>query len=184
MFFPLITILVSSSFSAGMSVSICSLGLYFYFDENKEVPCDPSTTTMSPEGLDGVAFCREKDGFDLDMVDALGWLPLTSLIAYKFFFAIGYGPLPWMMNGEFFSSEAKRLSSSITTAFNWLCAFIVTKFEEDLEGAIQTSGAYFLYASVCFVATFFVIVVVPETKGKTPQEMRALYESKADKEGR
>ena len=167
-----------------MSVSILSLGLYFYFDEHKEIVCDPSTTTtLSPSTtaigqvvIDGP--CEKEDGFSQDMLDNLGWLPLTSLIVYKFFFAIGYGPLPWAMNGEFFSLEAKSLASSILTAFNWLCAFIVTKFEVNVEDAIGTSGAYFIYASVCFVATFFVLFFVPETKGKSPQDMRNLFDPK------
>lgn len=166
--------------SAGMSVSILSLGLYFYFDEHQEVVCDDfSTTTALPLGDTA---CVEEDGFSLDMIDSLGWLPLTSLIVYKFFFAIGYGPLPWAMNGEFFSLEAKSLTSSILTAFNWFCAFIVTKFEVNVEDAIGTSGAYFIYASVCFVATFFVLFIVPETKGRSPQDMKNLFDQEGEKQ--
>ncbi len=55
--------------SAGMSVSILALGLYFYFDENKERVCDPGTTTTeATTGLNGPTYafeCRTKDGFSL-----------------------------------------------------------------------------------------------------------------------
>ena len=120
----------------------------------------PSTTTE---------LCVPKDGFSPEMVDSIGWLPLVSLIVYKFFFSIGYGPLPWMMNGEFFPLEAKGCwggkkhkikfcyfllkflagtASSISTAFNWTCAFLVTKYEVKLEDAIGTYGAYFLFSGL------------------------------------
>ena len=42
-----------------------------------------------------------------DLVQKLNWLPLASLIAYLYGNNIGLGPLPWLMNGEIFSEEAK-----------------------------------------------------------------------------
>ena len=80
-----------------------------------------------------------------------------------------------MMNGEFFPLEAKPISSSIVTAFNWFCAFLVSNFEDDLEGAIGTYGAYFMFSVVCFLATFFVYFLVPETKGRSADDMRSYF---------
>lgn len=91
---------------------------------------------------------------------------------YMFAFSIGFGPLPWMMNAEFFSLESKSIASTLASAFNWLCVFFVTKFENDIEEAIHTSGAFFMYAGFCAFGTVFVIFVVPETKGKTPDDMK------------
>ena len=42
-----------------------------------------------------------------DLVQKLNWLPLASLIVYLYGNNIGLGPLPWLMNGEIFSEEAK-----------------------------------------------------------------------------
>ena len=102
-----------------------------------------------------------------------------SLILYIFAFSIGFGPLPWMMNGEFFSLEAKGLASSLATAFNWVCAFLVTKFEVNIEDGINNWGAYFMYSAICAVGCVFIFFLVPETKGKTPEEMKK-YFSKDD----
>ena len=151
--------------SAGMFVAISSLGLFFALDEHREVIC----------GLDAEPGCVSEDGISDETMESISWLPLTSLILYKFFFSIGYGPLPWVMNGEFFPLEAKGLSSSIATAFNWFCAFLVSKFGVDIEMAVGTSGTYFLYGSVCFVATFFVFFVVPETRGKSAEDMKKYF---------
>ena len=61
----------------------------------------------------------------------------------------GIGPLAWTLNAELFPPEAKTVASPITFCFNWFCAFLVTKYEPDLEGLIGASGAYFLFAGIC-----------------------------------
>ena len=48
-----------------------------------------------------------------------------------------------------FSPEAKRLGSSIAFSANWSFAFFVTYFEPDIEVALKTSGAYFLFSAIC-----------------------------------
>ncbi len=157
-----------------MSASIVALGTFFYLDENRKceyVEVAPGLTT-TPEP------CNKDGDIDPETVDDLGWLPLTSLIIYVIAFSIGFGPLPWMMNTEFFSLEAKGLASTIACATNWLFAFCVSKFEVNLEDAIETSGAYWLYGSICAVAVVFVLVLVPETKGKSPEDMKAHFAKK------
>ena len=134
-----------------MCVSILALGIFFYLDEN--------------ETTDG-------GSIDPEVVTSLGWLPLVSLIIYILAFSIGFGPLPWMMNGEFFSLEAKGLAASLATAMNWLCAFCVSKFEVNIEDAINPSGAYFMFAAINALAALFVLFIVPETRGKSPEDMK------------
>lgn len=159
--------------SAGlMCASITALGAFFYLDENKE--CEYT----GPNNATTVEPCDADKAIDPDTVDSLGWLPLTSLMVYIFAFSIGFGPIPWMMNGEFFSLESKALASTIACAFNWFCAFMVSKFEVNIENAINTSGAYWLYGSICAIAVVFILFLVPETRGKTPEEMKAHFAKK------
>ncbi len=51
----------------------------------------------------------------------------------------------------------------------------MTKFEVNLEDAINTSGAYWLYGSICALAVIFIFLVIPETRGKTPEQMKAHF---------
>ena len=48
-----------------------------------------------------VLFTKGKD------VESIGWLPVVSLMTFIFSFAIGFGPLPWVLNSELFAKEAK-----------------------------------------------------------------------------
>ncbi|TRY70088.1 hypothetical protein TCAL_05190 [Tigriopus californicus] len=149
-----------------MAIAICALGVYFLLKENN---CDQDNPNC-------------QDGANENILNSLGWLPLVSLIIYKFAFAVGYGPLPWMMNGEFFALEAKPISSTCSTVFNWLCAFLVSKFSVNIENGIGTSGMYFMFSAVCLVATVFVLFIVPETRGKSPEEMRRHFDRSVERE--
>ncbi len=93
--------------AVGTCISIVALGAFFYLDENKrcEYIYDNGTTTLEPD----FGACDNNSDIDPSTVEDLGWLPLTSLIVYVFTFSVGFGPLPWMMNGEFFSIESKSL---------------------------------------------------------------------------
>ncbi len=94
---------------------------------------------------------------------------------YILFFSLGFGPIPWAMNGEIFSPEAKGPASSIAGTFNWACAFIVAKFSTNLMDVIGTHGLYYAYGVICALAVVFVAVMVPETKGKSQQEIKNYF---------
>ena len=87
-------------------------------------------------------------------------------------FSIGFGPVAWMMNGELFSAEAKSVGASIATAVNWTCNFLIGKFYPNLEDLLNTSGTYWLFGSVCTAGALYVMFFVPETKGKSPQDIK------------
>lgn len=54
-----------------------------------------------------------------EVVDSLGWLPLTSLCIFLVFFSVGYGPIPWLMLSEIYSKEYNAIASPISGSFNW-----------------------------------------------------------------
>ena len=90
-------------------------------------------------------------------------------------FSIGFGPVPWMMAGEIFSAEAKSVGATLGNALNWICAFLVGKFYPNIESALNTSGAYWLFGAVCAAGAVYVLLFVPETKGKSPQEIKRYF---------
>ena len=61
------------------------------------------------------------------------WLPLTALMVYRFGNNLGLGPLPWLINGEMFSEEAKGVSSSIVAVTHWTSVFFVTRYATNLQ---------------------------------------------------
>ena len=104
---------------ATTSMSIAALGSYFYLNERFD-------TCVSAETCPTY-------GAKADLLNSLSWLPLTSLIVYRFGNNLGLGPLPWLINGEIFSEEAKGTSSSIVTVTHWTSVFFVTRYATNLQ---------------------------------------------------
>ncbi|XP_013191246.2 facilitated trehalose transporter Tret1 [Amyelois transitella] len=104
-------------------------------------------------------------------VSAYGWLPLACLVIYVLGFSVGFGPIPWLMLGEILPAKIRGTAASISTGLNWTCAFIVTKTFHNLSEAIQMHGTLWLFGVICLIGLLFVIFFVPETRGKTLEEI-------------
>lgn len=125
-------------------------------------------------GLLGLFFTlKDRDLIhDKMIVQELSYLPLISLCIFVVVFSLGFGPIPWMISSEIYTSEIKGLGSSIAGSLNWTLAFFVTKFYLDLQLSIGTDVTFYLFGSVSFLAVIFVFYFVPETKGKTLDEIQ------------
>ncbi|XP_045595886.1 facilitated trehalose transporter Tret1 [Procambarus clarkii] len=120
-------------------------------------------------------FFYEKAQDEAKAVSSLGWLPLTSLIVYIIAFSVGYGPIPWVMMGELFSLNVREAASGLATMTNWTTSFIITLLFAPLQTAIGPYGVYWVFAGFCAINLIFCLLVVPETKGKTLQEITAYF---------
>ncbi|XP_014469889.1 PREDICTED: facilitated trehalose transporter Tret1 isoform X2 [Dinoponera quadriceps] len=108
-------------------------------------------------------------------VTAFGWLPLVSLIVYVIGFSLGFGPIPWLMMGEILPAKIRGSAASIVTGFNWMCTFIVTKTFEDVIAVIGAHGTFWLFGAIVIVGFIFVIVSVPETRGRSLEEIEKRF---------
>lgn len=114
-----------------------------------------------------------KDSPDSDTSD-LGWLPLTSVCVFIIAFSLGYGPIPWMMVGELFAPHIKGFASSLSCVLNWILAFLVTRFYSDLVVAFAIHTTFWIFAVISFIGVVFVFFIIPETKGKTLDEIQVV----------
>ncbi|XP_037951628.1 facilitated trehalose transporter Tret1 isoform X1 [Teleopsis dalmanni] len=117
--------------------------------------------------LGGFFYCKT-NGMDVSNV---GWLPLASFVIYVVGFSLGFGPIPWLMMGEILPAKIRGSAASVATGFNWTCTFIVTKTFNNMIQAMGTHGAFWLFGAICFVGLFFVIFYVPETQGKSLEDI-------------
>lgn len=122
----------------------------------------------------GVFFYLKDNGED---VSAITWLPLVSLCVFMITFSIGFGPIPWMILGELFPPAIKGTASSIASCFNWVLAFVVTKFYGSVSKQAGTGITFFIFMSLMLCCTVFISYFVKETKGKTQEEIQRQLES-------
>ncbi|XP_021186691.1 facilitated trehalose transporter Tret1-2 homolog isoform X2 [Helicoverpa armigera] len=119
-------------------------------------------------------FLQQTHGNSADIVQAITWLPLVSLSLFIIAFSLGFGPIPWMMAGELCQIDIKAFVGSTAGTFNWLLSFTVTSTFNSLNAAIGAGQVFWLFASIMLVGFVFIFFVVPETKGKSVDEIQVM----------
>lgn len=102
-----------------------------------------------------------------EMVEGLGWIPLGSLMIYVVAFSLGFGPVPWLMLGEIFPGKIRGSAAATSTAFNWTCAFAVTKAFPAFLHAYGPAVTFLCFGAICILGLAFIVLVVPETQGQS-----------------
>jgi MFS family permease len=111
--------------------------------------------------------------FEVSLGDAGSWLSLLCLLGYVTAFGVGLGPVFWLLIAEIFPPEARAAGAGLATAVNWFTAFAVGLVFVPLADAIGPGPTFWAFAAACAVAFVFVERYVPETKGRTFDEISA-----------
>lgn len=99
---------------------------------------------------------------------------IVGLSLYLSFFSIGMGPVAWLVPSEIFPTSIRAKGMSIATFFNRIVATLMASTFLSTANAISWAGFFLLLACVCGVVFIFVFVLLPETKGRSLEDM-ALY---------
>jgi sugar porter (SP) family MFS transporter len=99
------------------------------------------------------------------------WLALACLITYIASFAIGLGPVFWLMISEIFPLTVRSPAMSISTVGNWTANFLVSSFFLTLTSAITRQGTFWLYGGFGVAALIYFSVRVPETKDRSLEQI-------------
>lgn len=105
---------------------------------------------------------------------SLGLLAVISLMIYVGSFAIGLGPVFWLMISEIYPLKIRGRAMSTATVVNWAMNLLVAITFLSLIQLLGTSGTFWLYAVVSILAVVFVYLRVPETKGKSLEEIEKM----------
>ncbi|XP_006861893.1 PREDICTED: solute carrier family 2, facilitated glucose transporter member 2 [Chrysochloris asiatica] len=131
-------------------------------------------------GMSGMFFCAIFMSVGLVFLEKLEWMSYVSMIAiflFVSFFEIGPGPIPWFMVAEFFSQGPRPAALALAAFSNWVCNFIVAvcfQYIADFCGPY----VFFLFAGIVLLFTLFTFFKVPETKGKSFEEIAAEFRKK------
>ncbi|KAI4345511.1 hypothetical protein L6164_012626 [Bauhinia variegata] len=109
----------------------------------------------------------------------LGWVPVLAIagvLIYIAAYSIGLGPVPWVIMSEIFPINIKGTAGSLVVLVAWLGAWIVS-YTFNFLMSWSSPGTLFLYASASLFTILFVAKLVPETKGKTLEEIQGCINS-------
>ncbi|KAI4327604.1 hypothetical protein L6164_020043 [Bauhinia variegata] len=104
----------------------------------------------------------------------LAILSVVGLVALVVGFALGIGPIPWLIMSEILPANIKGLAGSMATFLNWLTAFLVT-MSANLMLNWSSAGTFTIYAIFSAFTIAFATLWVPETKGRTLEEIQASF---------
>lgn len=139
----------------GMTVSLSAVGLSFAAMENTA----ESATSTTVGGI----------------------VTVLALVVFIASFAFSMGPIVWTLISEIYPNRVRGRAISVATAANWLAAFLVAQFFLSLVDAIGESTTFFLFAALCVVSFVFVWRLVPETKGRSLEEIQERWVKNGDR---
>lgn len=108
---------------------------------------------------------------------------VVSIMVYSASFMFSWGPICWVLIAEIFPNTIRGAAVAIAVAFQWIFNFIVSSTfvpmynmtAGDMGEKFGHMFAYALYGIICVIAAIFVWKLVPETKGKTLEDMNKLW---------
>lgn len=131
--------------STGMSVSLLVVAVSFYI---KDAISDDST-----------------------LYSIMGILSAVGVVGMIIAFSLGMGPIPWLIMSEILPVNIKSLAGSTATLANWFFAWVVT-LTANMMLNWSNGGTFTIYTVMCILTVAFVSLYVPETKGRTLEEIQ------------
>jgi sugar porter (SP) family MFS transporter len=140
----------------GMAVSLAAVGGSFAVLENQP-PGGATSTTVG------------------------GIVTVLALVVFIASFAFSMGPVVWTMISEIYPNRVRGRAIAVATAVNWFAAFLVAQFFLSIVDAIGESTTFFVFAALCVVTYVFVWRFVPETKGRSLEEIQERWVVNGDR---
>ncbi|KAK9945440.1 hypothetical protein M0R45_010957 [Rubus argutus] len=119
--------------------------------------------------LTAISFFLKVNDWALDAVPALA---VTGILVYIGSFSIGMGAVPWVVMSEIFPINIKGQAGSLATLVNWFGAWLCS-YTFNFLMSWSSYGTFILYAAIYCLAILFVVFLVPETKGRTLEQIQA-----------
>lgn len=110
--------------------------------------------------------------------DLIGIGALVFIIIYTASFMMSWGPICWVLISEIFPNTIRSQAVAIAVAVQWVSNFLVSATFPALS-AWSVGGTYLIYAVMSLLSALFVLKFVPETKGKSLEDMSALWKRRS-----
>ncbi len=118
-------------------------------------------------GVLGVAFLLP------NLSSVVGWVAVASLVVYVGSFALGLGPVFWLLISEIYPLKVRGLGMSVASVANWGANLAIALTFLSLVQAVGRPYTFWLYGVAGIASWFFAYFLVPETKGKTLEQIEA-----------
>ena len=108
----------------------------------------------------------------------LAWIAVICLMGYVASFAISLGPIFWLLIAEIYPLKIRGLAEGTAATFNWASNLVVSLTFLTLVEKLGASSTFFLYALASVASWIFAYYFVPETKGRTLEQIEAFWRAR------
>ncbi|KIX95095.1 uncharacterized protein Z520_09011 [Fonsecaea multimorphosa CBS 102226] len=113
-------------------------------------------------------------GSNLVRHKAAGWVGIAFIYIYDINFSYSFAPIGWVLPSEIFNLGNRSKAMSITTSTTWMCNFVIGLVTPDMLRTIKW-GTYIFFAFFCLFAMGFTYFFIPETRGKSLEDMDVVF---------
>ncbi|KAG7144559.1 quinate permease like protein [Verticillium longisporum] len=103
-----------------------------------------------------------------------GWAGIAFIYIYDINFSYSFAPIGWVLPSEIFNLGNRSKAMAITTSATWMSNVVIGLVTPDM---LETIGydTYLFFAGFCAIAFFFTLFVIPETRGKSLEDMDLVF---------
>jgi SP family arabinose:H+ symporter-like MFS transporter len=130
-------------------------------------------------GSASMAVCLLVIGIAFQTGHAAGPLVLIFILLYVASFAVSLGPVVWVIISEIFPNRIRGKATAIAAMALWAADYVVSQTFPPMLSSAGPAATFWIYGSMAVLAFFFTWRVVPETKGKSLEQIEALWEAEA-----
>lgn len=105
----------------------------------------------------------------------LTWLPVLFIFVFTIACTLGYLVVPWVMIGEVYPTQVRGIAGGLTTCSAHFFVFIVVKTFPYLKQLMSKHGTFWMYGCISLLGTIFFYACLPETKGRSLQEIEDYF---------
>lgn len=109
-----------------------------------------------------------------------GLTPVICVLMYIFTSTLGFLVIPFAMVGEVYPAKVKEILAGLTSCITYIFSSITVKTYPDMEAAMGRHGVFIFFMALSLIGTLFVVLVLPETKGKTLREIEDMFRKKKE----
>eukprot|EP00929_Paragymnodinium_shiwhaense_P019072 TRINITY_DN1311_c0_g2_i1.p1 TRINITY_DN1311_c0_g2~~TRINITY_DN1311_c0_g2_i1.p1 ORF type:complete len:523 (-),score=112.12 TRINITY_DN1311_c0_g2_i1:376-1944(-) len=117
---------------------------------------------------------QDCDDKNVSLPQSWATVTVAGLMLYVSGYQVGFGPISWLMISEIFPLKVRGGAMSIAAIVNFGSNIMMTLLQQVLQDALTPAGLFFAYLVLSVVSIAFVQTIVPETKGKTLEEIEAM----------
>lgn len=132
-------------------------------------------------GTGGMSICLAIIGAAFYFGALKGYLVLIAILAYIAFFALSLGPITFVVIAEIFPNRVRGRAMSVCLFFLWTSVYFVSQFFPVLLESIGSAFTFWIFMLTSVIAFLFVWKMVPETKGKSLEEIEKSWHKKKAK---